>query len=67
MMMYRDKDRTSPMNPQLALRIAIIGGVAVVDGFPAGSGYSWVFAMGAAGAALLGLASLAMPGRRPLS
>ena len=29
-MMYRDTDRTSPMSPQLALRIAIIGGVALV-------------------------------------
>jgi penicillin-binding protein 2 len=28
--MYRDSDRTSPMSPQLALRIAIIGGVALV-------------------------------------
>jgi penicillin-binding protein 2 len=28
--MYRDTDRTSPMSPQLALRIAIIGGVALV-------------------------------------
>jgi hypothetical protein len=41
--------------------------VAVVDGFPAESGYTWVFAMGAAGAGLLGLASLTMPGRRSLS
>ena len=29
-MMYRDTDRQSPMSPQLALRIAIIGGVALV-------------------------------------
>ena len=30
MMMYRDSDRKSPMSPQLALRVAIIGGVALV-------------------------------------
>jgi penicillin-binding protein 2 len=29
-MMYRDSDRTRPMSPQLALRVAIIGGVALV-------------------------------------
>ena len=29
-MMYRDSDRQSPMSPQLALRVAIIGGVALV-------------------------------------
>ena len=29
-MMYRDSDRKGPMSPQLALRVAIIGGVALV-------------------------------------
>ena len=29
-MMYRDSDRVGPMSPQLALRVAIIGGVALV-------------------------------------
>jgi penicillin-binding protein 2 len=29
-MMYRDSDRKAPMSPQLALRVAIIGGVALV-------------------------------------
>ncbi len=29
-MMYRDTDRKGPMSPQLALRVAIIGGVALV-------------------------------------
>jgi penicillin-binding protein 2 len=29
-MMYRDSDTRSPMSPQLALRVAIIGGVALV-------------------------------------
>ena len=29
-MMYRETDRKQPMNPQLALRVAIIGGVALV-------------------------------------
>ena len=29
-MMYRDSDQTRPMSPQLALRVAIIGGVALV-------------------------------------
>ncbi|HEX5955765.1 MAG TPA: hypothetical protein VFY37_07510 [Solirubrobacterales bacterium] len=38
-----------------------------VAGFPAESGYTWVFAMGAAGAALLLVVSMAMPGRRSLS
>jgi penicillin-binding protein 2 len=28
--MYRDSERTGPMSPQLALRVAIIGGVALV-------------------------------------
>jgi penicillin-binding protein 2 len=29
-MMYRDSDQARPMSPQLALRVAIIGGVALV-------------------------------------
>jgi penicillin-binding protein 2 len=29
-MMYRDTDRKAPMSPQLALRVAIVGGVALV-------------------------------------
>ena len=29
-MMYRETDRKAPMSPQLALRVAIIGGVALV-------------------------------------
>src|SRR3954447_15878333 len=29
-MMYRDSDNQRPMSPQLALRVAIIGGIALV-------------------------------------
>src|ERR687886_2427667 len=29
-MMYRDSDTRTPMSPQLALRVAIVGGVALV-------------------------------------
>jgi MFS family permease len=49
------------------IAFAIIAGVEVVGGHPAESGYIWVFAMGGTGAAVLLLASSALPGRRPLS
>jgi MFS family permease len=42
---------------------AIIAGTEVAGAFPAESGYTWAFAMGCAGAALLLLVSRLMPGR----
>jgi MFS family permease len=42
---------------------AIIAGVDVVGTYPDESGYTWVFAMGALGAALLVWASTLLPGR----
>ena len=49
------------------LAFAIIAGAEIVGGHPAESGYTWVFAMGGAGAAVLLLASALLPGRRSLS
>ena len=49
------------------LAFAIIAAAEIVDGFPAGSAYTWVFALGGAGAAVLLLASALLPGRRSLS
>ena len=60
-----------PRNTAVAIgaqvAFAIIAGAELVGGYPAESGYTWVFAMGGAGAALLLLASALLPGRRSLS
>jgi MFS family permease len=45
---------------------AIIAGAEVAGEFPVDSAYTWTFAMGAAGAALLMLTSTLMPDRRLL-
>jgi hypothetical protein len=42
---------------------AILAGVEVVGAFPVESGFTWVLAMGAVGAALLLLAAVSMPTR----
>ena len=45
---------------------AIIAGAAVAETFPVESAYTWVFAMGGLGAALLMLSSALMPSRTVL-
>jgi hypothetical protein len=42
---------------------AIIAGADIVETFPVESGFTWVFAMGGVGAALLLLTSTLMPDR----
>ena len=59
--------RITPVSIGGQLSFAIIAGAEMGVGHPAESGYTWVFAMGGAGAAVLLLASALLPGRRSLS
>jgi predicted MFS family arabinose efflux permease len=55
--------RNTAVSVGVAASFAIIDGAGVVDGFPAESGLTRVFAMGVAGTAAALLTSLFMPGR----